>query len=181
MSSGYHVVVGGWCDHMWGKPTTRVHPRQHKMLLPKRWSSLQTGKSNYNRGFSPIVVRHSSGPSVHGTISSSMGREVASVMSRSKTTGGRIGRRTCVRANALFGLFKSDPAEATRKKYQARVDQINALEPGISALSDDQLRAKTAEFKARVAGGETLNNLLPEAFAVSSSSSVPCTHEGSGK
>ena len=45
------------------------------------------------------------------------------------------------------------------------VIKINALEPQFKALSDDQLKAKTAEFKARVEKGETLDALLPEAFA----------------
>lgn len=45
------------------------------------------------------------------------------------------------------------------------VEQINGLEPQFKALSDEQLRAKTAEFKARLAKGETLDQLLPEAFA----------------
>ncbi len=52
------------------------------------------------------------------------------------------------------------------KQYSVVVRQINALEAGIAALSDDELRAKTGEFKARVANGETLDALLPEAFAV---------------
>lgn len=52
------------------------------------------------------------------------------------------------------------------KQYSAVVRQINALEPSISALSDDELRGKTAEFKARLANGEALDALLPEAFAV---------------
>ena len=52
------------------------------------------------------------------------------------------------------------------KQYSVVVRQINALEAGIAALSDDELRGKTAEFKTRVANGETLDALLPEAFAV---------------
>jgi preprotein translocase subunit SecA len=52
------------------------------------------------------------------------------------------------------------------KQYTQVVRKINALEAGISALSDEALRGKTAEFKARVANGETLDALLPEAFAV---------------
>jgi preprotein translocase subunit SecA len=52
------------------------------------------------------------------------------------------------------------------KQYSLTVRQINALEAGIAALSDDDLRGKTAEFKARVANGEALDALLPEAFAV---------------
>ena len=52
------------------------------------------------------------------------------------------------------------------KQYSAVVRQINALEPAVSALSDEALRGKTDEFKTRVANGETLDALLPEAFAV---------------
>ena len=52
------------------------------------------------------------------------------------------------------------------KDMRGRVAAINALEPKISALSDAQLKAKTDEFKARLAKGETLDDLLDEAFAV---------------
>ena len=52
------------------------------------------------------------------------------------------------------------------KQYQREVMAINALEPAMQALSDDALRAKTAEFKQRVAAGTSLDELLPEAFAV---------------
>ncbi len=52
------------------------------------------------------------------------------------------------------------------KAYQRRVPQINALEPAMQALSDAALRGKTAEFRARIARGATLDELLPEAFAV---------------
>ena len=58
------------------------------------------------------------------------------------------------------------------KQYSAGVHQINALEAGIKALSDDELRAKTAEFKIRVSNGETLDALMPEAFAVVREASV---------
>ena len=46
------------------------------------------------------------------------------------------------------------------------VDQVNAFEPSIVALSDEALRGKTAEFKSRLASGATLDDLMPEAFAV---------------
>src|SRR3984885_12228061 len=46
------------------------------------------------------------------------------------------------------------------------VEQVNALEPSFKKLSDEELRAKTDEFKARLSKGETLDQLLPEAFAV---------------
>jgi preprotein translocase subunit SecA len=52
------------------------------------------------------------------------------------------------------------------KAMAARVVKINALEPQISALSDAALRAKTEEFKTRVAAGESLDSLLNETFAV---------------
>jgi preprotein translocase subunit SecA len=52
------------------------------------------------------------------------------------------------------------------KQYAHKVLQINALEPAMQVLSDDALRAKTEEFKQRFINGETLDQLLPEAFAV---------------
>ncbi len=52
------------------------------------------------------------------------------------------------------------------KQYQRNVIAINALEGQIKALSDEALRGKTEEFRTRLAGGATLDDLLPEAFAV---------------
>jgi preprotein translocase subunit SecA len=52
------------------------------------------------------------------------------------------------------------------RKLQPLVKQINSLEPEISALNDEQLAAKTNEFRERFQNGETLDQLLPEAFAV---------------
>jgi preprotein translocase subunit SecA len=52
------------------------------------------------------------------------------------------------------------------KTYRKTVDRINALEPQLETLSDEALRAKTQEFRQRVTAGETLDALLPEAFAV---------------
>ena len=52
------------------------------------------------------------------------------------------------------------------KRMGAVVARINALEEGIAALSDEQLRDKTQEFRERLADGETIDQLLPEAFAV---------------
>ena len=69
-------------------------------------------------------------------------------------------------------------AEKTRKQYQSKVDAVNAMEPSMKALSDDQLRGKTKELQNRYQEGESLDSLLVEAFAVSafltlSSSMVP--------
>ncbi len=52
------------------------------------------------------------------------------------------------------------------KKLRPLVAKINDLEPEIQALSDDELKAKTPEFKQRIENGESLDSLLPEAFAV---------------
>ncbi|MFX1680876.1 preprotein translocase subunit SecA [Mitsuaria sp. CC2] len=56
--------------------------------------------------------------------------------------------------------------ERLLKTYRKDVERINALEPQFEGLSDDQLRAKTEEFKQRIAQGETVDDILPEAFAV---------------
>src|SRR5210317_2058618 len=58
------------------------------------------------------------------------------------------------------------------KKLQQQVDDINALEPSVQALTDAELKAKTVEFRARLQKGETLDDLLPEAFAVVREASV---------
>ena len=52
------------------------------------------------------------------------------------------------------------------KQYRKTVARINALEPEFEKLSDEALRGKTQEFKDRLAQGQTLDDLLPEAFAV---------------
>ena len=62
----------------------------------------------------------------------------------------------------LFGNY----SEKEIKRIRPIVAKINDLEPSIQALSDEQLRAKTDEFKDRLEKGETLDDLLPEAFAV---------------
>ncbi|WP_343299421.1 preprotein translocase subunit SecA [Acidaminococcus timonensis] len=63
-------------------------------------------------------------------------------------------------------LVFGDPNKKELKVCQGYVDKINALEPEISGLSDARLRAKTDEFKLRLGKGETLDDILPEAFAV---------------
>jgi preprotein translocase subunit SecA len=76
------------------------------------------------------------------------------------------GRRSARMAlNFLTQIFGSRN-DRLLKQYRKTVAQINALEPGLEKLSDDTLRAKTDEFKQRVAQGETLDALLPEAYAV---------------
>ena len=68
----------------------------------------------------------------------------------------------------LKGLFRKIIGDADQRQiahWQTVVEQINALEPDFEALSDDQLRAKTDMFRARLAQGETLDDLLVEAFA----------------
>ncbi|MBK9087474.1 MAG: preprotein translocase subunit SecA, partial [Sterolibacteriaceae bacterium] len=52
------------------------------------------------------------------------------------------------------------------KQYMQQVKAINAFEPAVAALSDDALRGRTEEFKQKVAAGSSLDDLLPEAFAV---------------
>ncbi|MGY2948602.1 preprotein translocase subunit SecA [Ewingella americana] len=56
--------------------------------------------------------------------------------------------------------------DRTLRRMRKVVDLINRMEPEIQKLTDDQLKAKTDEFRARLAKGEVLENLIPEAFAV---------------
>ncbi|XP_068303415.1 protein translocase subunit SecA, chloroplastic [Pyrus communis] len=67
----------------------------------------------------------------------------------------------------LGGIFKgSDTGESTRQQYAPTVSVINGLEAQMSALSDSELREKTRLFQERAKQGESLDSLLPEAFAV---------------
>ncbi len=68
-------------------------------------------------------------------------------------------------SNILTKLFGSRN-DRLLKTYRKTIERINALEPQYEKLDDDQLRAKTEEFKTRIAAGETLDAVLPEAFAV---------------
>ena len=61
----------------------------------------------------------------------------------------------------LFGTH----SERELKLIMPTIDKIEALRPTMQALSDEQLRDKTKEYKQRLAEGETLDDLLPEAFA----------------
>ncbi|MEW5686271.1 MAG: preprotein translocase subunit SecA [Pseudomonadota bacterium] len=67
---------------------------------------------------------------------------------------------------SIFQRFFGSSNERKVKAFQARALKITALEPQMQALSDDQLRAKTQEFKDRIAGGASLDDILEEAFAV---------------
>lgn len=69
----------------------------------------------------------------------------------------------------MFGFIKNlfgDNNEKEIKRMRERVEQINALEPSLEGLSDVSLCAKTEEFRSRLKDGQTLDDLLPEAFAV---------------
>lgn len=75
----------------------------------------------------------------------------------------------------MIGWLKKligDSNEKEIKRLSKTVDEIEALEPAMQALSDGELRAKTDEFKRRLAEGETLEDLLVEAFAVVREASV---------
>ncbi|MBT3368653.1 MAG: hypothetical protein HN416_16010, partial [Nitrospina sp.] len=64
----------------------------------------------------------------------------------------------------IKGIFGSKN-ERTLKLMAPLVESINQLEPDFQSLSDEDLLSKTAEFKERLDKGETLDDILPEAFA----------------
>ena len=65
----------------------------------------------------------------------------------------------------LFDKLFGTRSQREVKKLQPTVDKILALEQEYTNLSEDALKAKTGEFKERLASGETLDDILPEAFA----------------
>ena len=62
----------------------------------------------------------------------------------------------------LFGTY----SEREVKKLQSIADKIEALDESMQKLTDEELQAKTIEFKERIQKGESLDSILPEAFAV---------------
>ena len=74
-------------------------------------------------------------------------------------------RTAFMATNFLTKIFGSRN-DRLLKKYRQTVSKINALEAGYEQLSDEALRAKTDEFKQRISQGESLDSILPEAFAV---------------
>jgi preprotein translocase subunit SecA len=75
----------------------------------------------------------------------------------------------------VLGLIKTlvgSSNDRLLKQYRKVVTKVNSLESDLQALDDEALKAKTAEFKERVAGGESLDDLAPEAFAVVREASV---------
>ncbi|MFK0733032.1 MAG: preprotein translocase subunit SecA [Gloeotrichia echinulata GP01] len=66
----------------------------------------------------------------------------------------------------MLKTLLGDPNARKLKKYQPYITEIDLLEEEIKALSDEELKGKTVEFKQRLAKGETLDDILPEAFAV---------------
>ena len=77
--------------------------------------------------------------------------------------------------SAIKGLFDENLKKLRR--YQKIVTEINSLEADIKKLSDAKLAAKTAEFKDRLSNGQTLDQLLPEAFAVVREATFRTLHE----
>ncbi|MFZ2620991.1 MAG: preprotein translocase subunit SecA [Minisyncoccia bacterium] len=73
-------------------------------------------------------------------------------------------------------LFGSESGKIL-KEIEPIVSKINSLESGISSLSDEELKGKTIEFKKRLAEDETLDSILPEAFAVVREASKRCHNE----
>lgn len=95
---------------------------------------------------------------------------VGALVSSQRTIRTQSRGRTAVQPRAMFGglakMFKGDPSKKTQERLQPIVDATNALETSMKALSDDDLKAKTAQLKERVAAGESLEDVRAEAFAV---------------
>ncbi|XP_059311740.1 protein translocase subunit SECA1, chloroplastic [Lycium ferocissimum] len=84
-----------------------------------------------------------------------------------KRNGRRVISPVASLGGLLGGIFKSsDSGESTRQTYAATVSLINGMESQMAALSDSQLREKTAALQERARRGDSLDLLLPEAFAV---------------
>lgn len=73
---------------------------------------------------------------------------------------------------SLFTKIFGDPNKKVLQEFQKEVEKINAFEPVISALSDEELKKQTEKLKAQLAEGKTLDDILPEAFATVREASI---------
>ena len=83
-----------------------------------------------------------------------------------QTGGAEISIRSLLLNMGIIEKIFGTHSENELKRIYPIVDRIEALEPEMKALSDEELRGKTREFKDRLKEGETLDDLLPEAYAV---------------
>lgn len=142
----------------------RTAPKAASVPVPGARAGGRTSRASSGAA-GPSSASSSSTTPTTSRASSSLGSALPTSRppARASTTAARAGA-----GGFLGGLFKQDPSENTRRKYQERVERVNALEPAMAALDDAGLRAKTAELRKRASsGGESLDALLPEAFAVS--------------
>ena len=124
-----------------------------------RWDALFTISSFFCCG---DVVYYEIIGSMHlSQLHTAAGRGRAAARSERKDTG-----RKDTEAMGLFSKVFGSRSQREVKALTPLVDKIEALGDGMKALSDHELRAKTDEFKDRLAKGETLDDILPEAFAV---------------
>ncbi|KAH1073851.1 hypothetical protein J1N35_026179 [Gossypium stocksii] len=109
-------------------------------------------------------------PHVGSSFLSGKSLRVVQIGAKTPRLGTRRKKRVGVTASLgglLGGIFKgNDTGESTRQQYAATVTTINKLEPTMAALSDTELKQKTFALKERASQGESLDSLLPEAFAV---------------
>ncbi|KAA3462381.1 protein translocase subunit SecA, chloroplastic-like [Gossypium australe] len=109
-------------------------------------------------------------PHVGSSFLSGKSLRVVQIGAKTPRLGTRRKKRVGVTASLgglLGGIFKgNDTGESTRQQYTATVTTINKLEPTMAALSDTELKEKTFALKERASQGESLDSLLPEAFAV---------------
>ena len=113
----------------------------------------------------PVSARHRLGPELSQQLGSLSGSQLAARTPICRNVG-----RTQLKTQAgIFGnltsMFNKDGGKV-RRQMQPMVDKINALEPQMQSLTDEQLKNKTDEFKKRLQQGQSLDDLLVEAFAV---------------
>ena len=124
-----------------------------------RWDALFTISSFFCR--CDVVYYEIIGSMHLSQLHTAAGRGRAAARSERKDTG-----RKDTEAMGLFSKVFGSRSQREVKALTPLVDKIEALGDGMKALSDHELRAKTDEFKDRLAKGETLDDILPEAFAV---------------
>ena len=114
----------------------------------------------------PAVAR----PVVRGAVATYKAVSGTQWPARKPTPADPHSRARNVTAAAFLGglgnVFKGDPTKKTRERLQPIVDQVNAMESQMQGKSDEELRDVTSKLRQQVQSGTSLDDVLPEAFAV---------------
>jgi len=135
-------------------------------VVPAVAATAASGRPRATAAHGAAPLREILGPALVGAGVGLRALQVRAARRPGRPRRGELARRRFFGDVEKLNPFYETPQEQTRTRYASRVAEINALEESLKAKSDDELRDLTAELQQKAQGGENLDGLLPQAFAV---------------